>query len=139
MIKIKDGHVYSSDGKIVRRKSNGACGRNHSALPADKVADFEELDELPHYTESEYNTKVSELIHERYSADRETSLINNMLDEEPTQEHIAEYREYQRFRAECKARARQELETAWQQANAPQTVPDETDMAEPADTDNAAD
>ena len=62
--------------------------------------------DMPPYTEEEYNAKVAELIHERYSADRETSLINNMLELEPTEAHKTEYAEYQRFRAECKARAK---------------------------------
>lgn len=62
--------------------------------------------DIPPYTEAEYNAKVAELIHERYSADRETSLINNMLEVEPTEAHKTEYAEYQRFRAECKLRAK---------------------------------
>lgn len=57
-----------------------------------------------------YKARVEALIAERYSPSDETGLINNMLDEAPTEDHRAEYRAYQAYRAECKARARAELE-----------------------------
>lgn len=72
----------------------------------DSVDNYEEVDEMPKYTEAEYNAKVAELIHERYDTDKETALINNMLVEHPTQNHREEYAEYQAYRAECKDRAK---------------------------------
>ena len=74
------------------------------------VADPEEWEEvavadIPPYTTAEYNAKVAELIHERYDADKEMSLINNMMEAEPTEAHKAEYRAYQAYRAEGKQRA----------------------------------
>ena len=77
-------------------------------LPSDTVDMYEEVAEKPAYTKEQYDAKVAELIHERYSADEETSLINNMLEENPSEEHIAEYRAYQAYRVQCKERARQE-------------------------------
>lgn len=70
--------------------------------------DWEEIaiEDIPHYTIAEYNAKVAELIHERYDADKEMSLINNMMEAEPTEAHRAEYRAYQAYRAECKQRAK---------------------------------
>ena len=70
--------------------------------------DWEEIaiEDIPHYTIAEYNAKVAELIHERYDADKEMSLINNMMEAEPTEAHKAEYRAYQAYRAECKQRAK---------------------------------
>ena len=70
--------------------------------------DWEEIEigDIPPYTIAEYNAKVAELIHERYDADKEMSLINNMLEAEPTEAHKAEYRAYQAYRAECKQRAK---------------------------------
>ena len=70
--------------------------------------DWEELEigDIPPYTIAEYNAKVAELIHERYDADKEMSLINNMMEAEPTEAHKAEYSAYQAYRAECKQRAK---------------------------------
>lgn len=79
--------------------------RKAMVLNPDDWAEIAVAD-IPPYTEAEYNAKVAELIHERYSPDRETSLINNMLEVEPTEAHKTEYAEYQRFRAECKLRAK---------------------------------
>lgn len=62
--------------------------------------------DIPPYTKSEYDKKVAELIHARYDADREMSLINNMMESEPTEVHKAEYYEYQAYRAECKLKAK---------------------------------
>ena len=75
------------------------------------VTDLEEWEEvavedIPPYTTAEYNNKVAELIHERYDSDKEMSLINNMMEAEPTEAHKAEYRAYQAYRAECKLKAK---------------------------------
>ena len=70
--------------------------------------DWEEIEigDIPPYTIAEYNAKVAELIHERYDADKEMSLINNMMEAVPTEAHKAEYSAYQAYRAECKQRAK---------------------------------
>ena len=70
--------------------------------------DWEEIaiGDIPPYTIAEYNAKVAELIHERYDSDKEMSLINNMMEAEPTEAHKAEYRAYQAYRAECKLKAK---------------------------------
>ena len=54
--------------------------------------------------EQYYPVLVSKLIHERYSADTETALINNYLSDPET--YGEEYRAYQVFRLECKEKAR---------------------------------
>ena len=79
----------------------------HTTVKAADLDRWEELavEDIPPYTKAEYDAKVAELIHARYDADRETSLINNMLEDSPTEAHKAEYREYQLFRARCKADA----------------------------------
>lgn len=64
------------------------------------------VEDIPPYTIAEYNAKVAELIHERYDSDKEMSLINNMMEAEPTEAHKAEYRAYQTYRAECKLKAK---------------------------------
>ena len=62
--------------------------------------------DIPPYTKAEYDKKVAELIHARYDADREMSLINNIMEAEPTEVHKAEYSAYQAYRAECKLKAK---------------------------------
>ena len=64
------------------------------------------VEDIPPYTTAEYNNKLAELIHERYDADKEMSLINNMMEAEPTEAHKAEYSAYQAYRAECKLKAK---------------------------------
>ena len=70
--------------------------------------DWEEIaiEDIPPYTIAEYNAKVAELIHERYDSDKEMSLINNMMEAEPTEAHKAEYRAYQAYRAARKLQAK---------------------------------
>lgn len=62
--------------------------------------------DIPPYTKAEYDKKVAELIHARYDADKEMSLINNIMKAEPTEVHKAEYSAYQAYRAECKLKAK---------------------------------
>jgi len=52
-----------------------------------------------------YPKLVSDFIHEKYSSDAETALINNYL-ADPS-EYAEKYAEYQTYRAECKARAKE--------------------------------
>lgn len=84
------------------------------------------LEDVPKYTEDEYNAKVAELIEARYSSSKETALINNMLEENPTEEHIAEYKEYQAYRAECKERAKEILSAPKEEEVIEEVVEEET-------------
>lgn len=52
-----------------------------------------------------YPIYVSEFIHERYSADAETALINNYLAD--PEKYRQKYEQYQTYRLECKARAKE--------------------------------
>lgn len=106
MVIIENKQVYSTEGKHIHRVGSDAYFKRGTVLASDTAADYEEVDEIPAYTEAEYRDKVAELIRQRYSADEETSLINNVLDAEPTAQHRAEYAEYQAYRAQCKARAK---------------------------------
>lgn len=80
----------------------------HTFVKADDVDNYEEIaiSDIPPYTKTEYDAKVAELIHARYDVDKEMSLINNMMEAEPTEAHKTEYYEYQAYRAECKQRAK---------------------------------
>lgn len=95
-----EGHILHRIGSDDYTEIRHAMTKDPEAWEEIAVAD------IPPYSEAEYNAMVSRLIHERYDADRETSLINNMLVDNPTEVHMAEYKEYQRYRAECKQRAK---------------------------------
>ena len=104
---INAWEISTDASHIIHRIGNDAYSTIRRAI----VTDPEEWEEvavadIPPYTTAEYNNKVAELIHERYDADKEMSLINNMMEAEPTEAHKAEYRAYQAYRAECKQRAK---------------------------------
>lgn len=107
MIVIKDNQVFSDSDKYVHRLGTESYFKRSTTLPTDKAEDFEEVDALPSYTESEYKDEVSRLIAERYSLADEIALLNNIKD--GTEEHVEEYDEYMAYRDECKAKAKLNL------------------------------
>lgn len=107
MIVIKNKQVYSDSGKYIRRIGSDMYFRRGSALPTDTVELFEEIDELPKYTEDEYKKKVEELISLKYSISDEIAIINNSKDN--TEKHLREYDEYMVYRDECKQKAKEIL------------------------------
>lgn len=131
---IKGGktHIMTDGVCLIHTASGRRCGRRTYLMPGETVEDYHDEAEEAAYTEAEYKAKVAELIHERYDADEETGLINNMLDENPTEEHIAEYRAYQAYRAECKVRAVEEL------TNAKSNIEDEEFAEESTDSEDLA-
>lgn len=83
-------------------------------LPSDSVMDYEEVDELPKYTKAEYDAKVEELIHERYSLDKESeiqrkavsALLPNTLSTETAERYLTAFAEYNAYIENCKERAK---------------------------------
>lgn len=80
---------------------------------------FEEYDAavLAQYKKEEYSRRLSAAIHERYSLDDEMALAANinspmlLADESAANNFAEEYAAYQAYRAECKARIREEIES----------------------------
>lgn len=107
MIVIENNQVYSTEGKYVHRIGTETYVKRSTILPTDTIMDFEEVDELPKYTEQEYKEKVQELIALRYSISDEIALINNARDK--SEKHIAELDEYMAYREECKIKAKEIL------------------------------
>jgi hypothetical protein len=71
--------------------------------------------EVPKF--ADYGTVISCIIRERYSMNDEIALLNNVSIDSPSAVHLAEFAEYQAYRAKAKSlarifiiRARQELE-----------------------------
>lgn len=56
-----------------------------------------------------YPKLVQDLINEKYSIFDEFALINNHLIDGDNQEHLKEWNEYQAYRLECKAKAKELL------------------------------
>lgn len=118
MIKIEKNQVFSTEGKFVHRTGSDTYFKRGTMLMTDTEADFEEVEEIPPYTKSEYDAKVAELVRERYSDSEESAIQRKMLGamlhpeavtiaegmEEPME--VAEFNEYNAFVTECKERAK---------------------------------
>lgn len=107
----------SADGHILHRKgSDDYTPLRHARVTSPDEWEEVAVDAVPLYTDSEYKTRVAALVHERYSVDDEIALAANancpalLADEERAATFAEEYATYQAYRAECKARARAELE-----------------------------
>lgn len=105
MIEINNARVaFSTEGKYIRRKGQPKAEiRRIAALPGESADSFEEFDELPAFTEADYNARVSALIRERYSLDAELA-VQRQKDAKPD-----EFAQYNAFCEACKERARREL------------------------------
>lgn len=103
MIIIENGQVFSSEGKHIHRHGSECYFSRCTALPGDTPEDFEEVDELPAYTEREYTEKVQELISVRYSYADELAIQRQRL------EKPEEFKEYFDYCEDCKVQARRIL------------------------------
>lgn len=98
-----EGHILHRVGSEDYTEIRHTTVKDPEAWEEIAVAD------IPPYTEAEYKAKVEELIRERYSASDEFALINNVMTGAATEKREAEYAEYQAYRSECKARAKELL------------------------------
>lgn len=113
MITIENNQVFSDDGKYVHRKGTDLYFKRAMILPSQSIDDFEEVNELPPYTKTEYDAKVAELVREKYSESEEFAIqrkaINAAFSPSPVNKDnkaISEYREYNEFVEECKQKAK---------------------------------
>lgn len=109
MVKIEKNQVYSTDGKFIRRHGSETYFKRSMALPTDREADFEEVDEVPTFTKAEYDAKVSELVRERYSDNEEFAIQRkylNTINGNPDAEAVEEYNAYNAYVEDCKVRAK---------------------------------
>lgn len=86
-------------------------------LPSQTLEDFEEVDEIPPFTKSEYDAKVAELVREKYTESEEFAVQRKMMNllmptamsnhsEEQANSIMAEYNEYNSFVEKCKEKAK---------------------------------
>lgn len=85
------------------------------------------LTDIPLYTKAQYDAKVAELVHERYTADEESALHRKMInaimspatvsEEGAADKALEEYEAYNAYVQGCKARAKELLGNATEQEN----------------------
>lgn len=113
MIKIENNQVFSTDGKYIHRIGTESYFKRGTILSTDSVATFEEVDDIPPYTKSEYDTKVAELVRGKYSESEEFALqrkaINAAFSPSVTDADsmaLEEYQAYNTYVDECKLKAK---------------------------------
>ncbi len=94
--------IVAAEGKWLHRIGTEAYFQR-AIMGKNGAADFEEVDEVPKFTDAEYSERVNALIRERYSDSEELSILRQR-DEKPTQ-----FAEYYTYCEECKKRAKAEL------------------------------
>lgn len=94
--------IVAAEGKWLHRIGTEAYFKR-AIMGKNGTADFEEVDDVPKYTDAEYSERVNALIRERYSESAELSILRQR-DEKPSQ-----FAEYFAFCEECKSRAKAEL------------------------------
>lgn len=94
--------IVAADGKWLHRIGTEAYFKR-AIMGKNGTADFEEVDEVPKYTDAEYSERVNALIRERYSDSEELSILRQR-DEKPS-----EFAEYYAYCEECKIRAKEML------------------------------
>lgn len=63
----------------------------------------------PKSWEDLYGHLVTKEFRKKYSADRVEAIVNNFLDDPTNEKYIAELREMQEYRKQCKAKVKAEL------------------------------
>lgn len=113
MIVIQDKQAFSDNGKYIHVKGTETYFKKAFILPSQTIEDFEEVDEIPPYTKSQYDAKVAELVREKYSESEEFAIQRKAINEafspsaiSDNSEAMTEYREYNEFVEECKKKAK---------------------------------
>ena len=103
MIILTNIEVYSDAGKHVHRIGSDVYFTRATIRKGDTADMYEEVDEIPKYTEAEYKAKVEEKIRERYSMSDEFAILRQR-DTKPE-----EYEAYYSYAEECKQKVREEM------------------------------
>lgn len=103
MIVITNIEVYSDAGKHVHRIGSDVYFTRATIRKGDTADMYEEVDEVPKYTEAEYKAKVEEKIRERYSMSDEFAILRQR-DTKPD-----EYEAYYLYAEECKRKVREDM------------------------------
>ncbi len=116
MLHIESNQILSTDGKYVHRTGTDDYFHRATLLPGEGYENFEEVDDMPPYTKSEYDAKVNELVRERYTEAEEFALHRKMLNAMlpsfisdaiiDTDKIQSEYQTYNEYVQGCKNRAK---------------------------------
>lgn len=103
MIVLTNIEVYSDAGKYVHRIGSDVYFVRSTIRKGDTADMYEEVDDVPKYTEAEYKAKVEEKIRERYTISDEFAILRQR-DTKPE-----EYDAYYAYAEECKRAVKEEL------------------------------
>lgn len=103
MIQITSKEVYSDSGKFVHRLGTESYFKRSTLLPGDTVGKFEEVDEIPEETGTNYNEEVNSMIRQRYSLSEELAILRQR-DSKP--DEFAAYNEYAEY---CKVEVKRRM------------------------------
>lgn len=94
MIQITSKEVYSDSGKFVHRLGTESYFKRSTLLPGDTAGNFEEVDEVPEETGTNYNEEVNSMIRQRYSLSEELAILRQRDSKPDEFEAYNEYAEY---------------------------------------------
>lgn len=94
MIQITSKEVYSDSGKFVHRLGTESYFKRSTLLPGDTVGKFEEVDEIPEETGTDYNEEVNGMIRQRYPLSEELAILRQRDSKPDEFETYNEYAEY---------------------------------------------
>lgn len=94
MIQITSKEVYSDSGKFIHRLGTESYFKRSTLLPGDTVGKFEEVDEIPEETGTDYNEDVNSMIRQRYSLSEELAILRQRDSKPDEFEAYNEYAEY---------------------------------------------
>ena len=100
---VVEREIYSTEGKMVHKFGTDLYFKRAIAKSTDNVDMYEEVEEMPKYTNKEYSDKVDELVREKYSISQELAILRQR------DEKVSEYEEYYRYAEECKVKAKEIL------------------------------
>lgn len=102
----------------IHKKGTETYAKSIMMLPTDSIDDYEEVDEIPAFTKSEYDRKVAELVRRRYSESEEFAIQRKRMNAitAASGESVAgsagselansEYEEYNSYVERCKEEAK---------------------------------
>lgn len=103
MIQITSKEVYSDSGKFIHRLGTESYFKRSTLLPGDTVGKFEEVDEIPEETGTNYNEEVNSMIRGKYSLSEELAILRQR-DSKP--DEFAAYNEYAEY---CKVEVKRRM------------------------------
>lgn len=109
--------ISSKDG-FLHKKGTETYAKRVIIVPSDSITNWEEVEEMPKFTQAEYEEEVNKRIREKYTLEQELAIKRkafnmliapNMLSESDTDKIVQEYSDFNVFVESCKTDAKQYL------------------------------